>query len=90
MVGNGLHPCGPCRCACTGKPAPNTTGGFLEAWAARPPAVPDHRLPTQGARDGGCHSHSAGRGHLASPSSLTHAAAQYITAWRGTKFRRLQ
>ena len=90
MAGNGPHPCGPCRCASTSQPAPYTMGGFLEAWVTRPPAVPHHRLPMQGARDGWCHSHSAGTGHLARPSSLTHATTWCITARRGTKFCKLQ
>ena len=90
MVGNGPHPHSPCRCACTGQPALYTTGGFLEAQVAHPPAVPYHRLPMQSPQDDGLHSNSAGTGHLASPFSLTHAATQCIAAQRGTKFCRLQ
>ena len=85
MAGNG-----PCRCACTDRPALYTTGSFLGAQVACQPAVPHHRLPTRGTQDGGHHSHSAGIGHQASPSSPTHAATQCIAAWRGTKFHRLQ
>ena len=42
MAGNGPCPHSPCRCACTGWPASYTTGGFLEAQATRPPAMPHH------------------------------------------------
>ena len=68
IAGSGLHHRGPCKCACRGWPAQYTIGSFLEAWAAGPPAVPHHRLPTQGIQDGGCHSHSAGTGNQAHPS----------------------
>ena len=90
MVGNGPCPCGPCRCACTGWPAPYTTGGFLEVPAACPPAMPHHRLPTRGAQDGRHHSCSVGTGHPACPSSLTHATTRCIAAQRGTEFHKLQ
>ena len=59
-------------------------------WPPAPPKMPHHRLPTRGAQDGGHHSHSAGTGHPACPSSLTHAAAQCIAVWRGTESCKLQ
>ena len=83
-VGNVLCPCGPCRCACTGQPAPYTKGGSLEVRVARPPTTPHHRLPMQGAQDGGHCSHSARTGHRACQSSPPHATAWCIAAQRGT------
>ena len=90
MTGNGLCPCSPCRCACTGWPAPYTMGGILEVPATCPPTMPHHRLPMQGAQDGRHHSHSAGTGHPAHPSSPSHATTRCITAQRGTEPCKLQ
>ena len=46
VVGNGLRPRSPCRCACTGQPAPFTKGSSLEVRVTHRPTMPHHRPPT--------------------------------------------
>ena len=88
MAGNGPHPCGPCRYACTGQPVPYTKGSLLEVRVTRPPTTPHRRLPTRGARDGRRHSHSARTGHRPCWSSPLHAADRCIAAWKCIGSRR--
>ena len=82
MVGNGPHHHGPCRYTYVAQPAPYTKGDLLEVWAAGPPTMRHHRLPTRGTRDDEHHSRLTGPRHRAHQFSQTHAAGQCTGWWR--------
>ena len=73
MVGNGLHPRGPCRYAYVAQPAPYTKRDHLRAWAVGPPTTHLHTPPMRGTRDDECHSCLAGPRHQACQSSQSHS-----------------